>query len=94
MLAKRYANGTLPQEWTLDAVAHELALVQYLHDCTNYKSTIEQRLRDIANDMKKEFTRLTWKQVWGIVRLYGPDIVKMEAIETLENKRVPIYYTS
>lgn len=75
-LAFRSAMGLLPS-WSPQAVAHEMACVQYLCDTMPYQDVQQPFLRGLANHLK-ESTGADWKAVWAAVAEQGSEILKLQ----------------
>lgn len=66
---------------TLAETVNEIRLVNLLYDHTDYKTTVEDSLRGIAQKINED--GLGWRQTWQIVRKYGPVMMKIDAMEQL-----------
>lgn len=65
-------NDAIPED-----IVDEMAVTQFLHAETSYGRDIEGDMRRIANAMKKRYSRLSWSEVWLIVKYYAPDALRM-----------------
>lgn len=79
-LAFNWAHGTVKAD--LIDITEELGFVQWVSDATSYQTTIEKALRKIANEMKGSYPELSWAEIWSVVRVYGPDIVRYVVLDT------------
>ena len=86
-LAFNWAYGSFKAD--LFDVTEELSFVQWLSDSTSYQTTTKVVLRDIANEMKRTYPNLEWSEIWSIVRVYGPDMVKYIVLEAEHPSGVP-----
>ena len=86
-LAFNWAYGTFSAD--LVDITEELGFVQWLSEATTYQATAEKELRRIANDIKRAYPDLSWTDVWSIVRMYGPDIVRFAVLEHEQPAGVP-----
>ena len=77
-LTTLWLSGTLP--WSVDTVARELMVTDFLFKHTSYGELSESFLRHVASRLKNEH-RLSWKAVWTIVRFYGPIALKLLALK-------------
>jgi len=59
-----------------EEIVHEMALTQYLYSDPLYSNELETSLRRIADEVKKKYRRLTWSDVWTLVREFGPDLIR------------------
>ena len=87
-LAFNWAYGTAVAD--LYDITEELSFVQWLSDNTCYQPTMKVVLRSIANELKMMYPVLEWPQVWSLVRLYCPELVKYVVIECESPCGVPL----
>ena len=73
-LAFNWAVGSVPG--VLVDLTEELCFIQWLSDNSNYHVVCEKALRIMANELKALYCELSWSEVWSIVRIYGPDMVR------------------
>ena len=78
-MAFLFASGQTSK--TLAETANEINLVNALYDRTDYRSTVEASLRDIATKLHED--GLPWGAAWQIVRSSGPVMLKLEAMDQL-----------
>ena len=77
-LAFRYAGGQLPN-WSVHAVAHEMACTQYVCDHFPYQPLLQPYLRTFAEGLRKS-TGADWKRVWAAVADLGPEMLKLQLL--------------
>lgn len=77
-LAFLWATGGT--DWAIEEVAHEMACTQIICDKTRYVDSIEAALRHVALSAKQSHP-ISWTKVWASVREFGPDMVKLLAMD-------------
>lgn len=82
-LAFNWATGQVIAEKA--EIAEEMSVAQFLHDATTYHSECETGMRAFAEEAKRTHPKLSWKEVWDVVRVYGADIVKYDVVGRLED---------
>lgn len=86
-LAFNWACGTV--SGSLIDITEELGFMQWFCDTTSYQSVLEKELRKIANALKVGYPDLSWVDVWSIVRVYGPDVVRYVVLDAAHPTGVP-----
>lgn len=86
-LAFNWAYGTVSCD--LIDVTEELSFIQWLSETTIYQVAVEKELRKIANAIKGDYPELSWVDVWSVVRVYGPDIVRYAVLDMAHPTGVP-----
>jgi hypothetical protein len=86
-LAFNWAYGTVYCDYV--NVIEELCFMQWFSDTTSYQCTVEKALRKIANAVKDMYPDLSWADVWSIVKIYGPDIVRYVVLDAVHPTGVP-----
>jgi hypothetical protein len=86
-LAFNWAYGSVVA--SLVDVTEELGFMQWFSDNTSYQCTVEMALRKIANEVKDRYPDLSWVDVWSIVRVYGPDVVRYAVLDAAHPAGVP-----
>jgi len=86
-LAFNWASGTV--SCNLVDITEELSFIQWLSDTTDYRVVSEKALRHIANGLKLMYTDVSWTDIWAILRIYGPDIVRYVVLEMQHPAGVP-----
>ena len=67
-----------------ETVVHEMAYTQFLHANTSYGMEVETSLRRIAASLKENTNPWpTWTEVWRVVAVYGPDLIKYSIVERI-----------
>jgi hypothetical protein len=85
-LAYRFcvADNDLEPMWQdMVDVAHELACIQTLHDCTPYDQVCQDTLRRLAGALNAG--GIPWKVAWERVRAFGVPAVKVAALLSCES---------
>lgn len=60
-------------------VAHELAIVDFIHKNTKYGELIEDVMREVASHICSKY-RLDWTTTWKLTRFYVPDMLKLYCV--------------
>ena len=82
-LTFNYACGLLEEDDVPSAIANELVIVDKIYQSSPYAYIIEDVLREIAEHFKKKYG-LPWPETWEMVRFYGPTMLKMYCIKTMQ----------
>lgn len=86
-LTNRYAAGTCDPEYdTAEAVAEELVVVHHIYMTTLYGDIIEEVMRQIARWLKRRYRRVTWTQIWQIVRVHVPTMLKVHCLLSTDQR--------
>jgi hypothetical protein len=71
-----------------DMVARELLATDYIYKRTLYGELIQSFLRRVADALRTEHPKLSWKATWDIVRFYGPIALKLMCVAAT-GERIP-----
>ena len=80
-LAFLHCTGQLHPRMNTEAVAHELMCIQHICDAHKYHAKCDPVLKCVANQLKQEYRKATWTDLWGILASVGCDAIKYDVMD-------------